>query len=353
MPQKNRRGFTLIELLVVIAIIAVLIALLLPAVQSAREAARRSQCVNNLKQIGLALHNYHSVNEALPPGGQQWSGGTVGGYPSYGWVHGPQNFGMKARILPYMEQQNAYNAINFAVTAIWGTDSAAPYVRTGEFMNSTVMVMKIASFVCPSDGNVPGGVQPGVSYANNEGLNRYNSGWYSSGPTYYMGDDGALKKTRSFASIQDGTSATAAFSEWVKGKGSNQQAGLHQVLQNGPGVTLNPQSVTGNQANQLLAAACQNTPVDLTKTWDFKGEYWLFQDTGRGGGYYHIMTPNKKSCTGPGMDTIIGASSYHPGGVNVLFLDGSVKFIKDTVSQATWFAISTIDWGEVVSSDSF
>jgi len=356
MPHKNRRAFTLIELLVVIAIIAVLIALLLPAVQSAREAARRSQCVNNLKQIGLALHNYHSVNEALPPAGQEWSGGTVGGYPSYGWVHGPQNFSMKARILPYMEQQNAYNALNFSVTAVWGTGSAAPYVRDGEFINSTVAVMKIASFVCPSDGNVPGGGSPqgqGVSYANNDGLNRYNSGWYSSGPSYYMGDDGALKKTRTFATITDGTSATVAFSEWVKGKGNNQQAGLHQVLQNGPSVTLNPQTVTGNQANQLLAAACQNTPVDLSKTWDFKGELWLFHESGRGGGYYHIMTPNKKSCSGPGRDTLIGASSYHPGGVNVLFLDGSVKFVKDTVSQATWFAISTIDWGEVVSSDSF
>src|SRR6266436_10420397 len=100
-----QKGFTLIELLVVIAIIAVLIALLLPAVQAAREAARRAQCVNNLKQLGLAIHNYHSVNDGLPPGGQSFSGGDGGGIPSLGWVHGPQSFSMKTRLLPYMEQQ--------------------------------------------------------------------------------------------------------------------------------------------------------------------------------------------------------------------------------------------------------
>jgi len=356
---KNRKGFTLIELLVVIAIIAVLIALLLPAVQSAREAARRSQCVNNLKQIGLAIHNYHSVNDALPPGGEVRSGGTVAGYPSLGWVNGPQNFGMKVRLLPYMEQQPMYNAVNFQVSAIWNTGPAsdyAPYCIDGEFINSTVAVSRIASFVCPSDGNIPGGNEPqgkGVSYANNQGLNRYNSGWSSSGPTYFQGDDGGLNKTRSFATIQDGTSNTVMFSEWVKGKGANTVFGLNIVYQNGPGVDKVPQNITGVPANIQVAAKCQNTPLDPNNVWDYKGEVWLLHDSGRGGGYYHIQTPNKKSCNCCGYDTIVGASSYHPGGVNVLMVDGSVKFIKDTVSQATWYALSTIDWGEVVSSDSY
>ena len=146
--MRVRRGFTLIELLVVIAIIAVLIALLLPAVQSAREAARRSQCVNNLKQIGLSIHNYHSTNDALPPGGEVRSGGKAGGYNFSGadaWSNGPQNFGMKVRLLPYMEQQPLYNAVNMQVTAIWGTGSAAPYVVDGRFMNSTVMMTKVSS----------------------------------------------------------------------------------------------------------------------------------------------------------------------------------------------------------------
>jgi len=368
--SKNRRGFTLIELLVVIAIIAVLIALLLPAVQSAREAARRSQCVNNMKQIGLALHNYHSVNDALPPGGQAWSGGTVAGYPAIGWSQGPQNFGMKVRLLPYMEQQPLYNAVNFQVTAIWngpgsGNNSNAPYNIDGAFINSTVGMTRVASFVCPSDGNVPGGGSqpqgPGVSYANNEGLNRYNSGWYNSGITYYQGDDGTLKKTRTFATVTDGTSNTAAFSEWVKGTGANIRGGLNIVFQGpcgggkAPDVTTVPQNITGVPANLQLAALCQNTPnaVGGNNTWDFKGEIWLLQDSGRGGGYYHTVTPNKKSCGCPGLDTMIGASSNHPGGANVLMLDGSVKFIKSTVAATTWYALGTIDWGEVLSSDSY
>jgi len=360
--MRMRRGFTLIELLVVIAIIAVLIALLLPAVQSAREAARRSQCVNNLKQIGLAIHNYHSTNDALPPGGQVRSGGKAAGY-NYGgaqdgpaWSDGPQNFGMKVRLLPYMEQQPLYNAVNMQVTAIWGVDGKNPYTKDGEYMNSTVMMTKVSSFVCPSDGNIPGGNEPqsyGVSYANNQGLNRYNSNWASSGPTYFQGDDGGLNKLRSFATITDGTSNTVMFSEWVKGKGANVVIGLNIVYQNGPGVDKVPQTVVGNQGNLQLSQLCQNTPLDRNNIWDYRGEVWMMQDSGRGGGYYHIMTPNKKSCNCCGIDTIVGSSSYHPGGVNCLMLDGSVKFIKDTVSPTTWFALGTVDWGETISSDAY
>src|SRR4051812_43436788 len=135
MREKNamkgrRRGFTLIELLVVIAIIAVLIALLLPAVQAAREAARRSQCINNLKQLGLAVMNYESGNGALPP--TSWLPGSGKG----------NDFSMKARLLPFMEQQAAFNALNMSY---YGTDSR----------NWTVETMTINTFLCPSDGNVP------------------------------------------------------------------------------------------------------------------------------------------------------------------------------------------------------
>jgi len=360
MPQKHR-GFTLIELLVVIAIIAVLIALLLPAVQSAREAARRSQCVNNMKQIGLALHNYHSVNDALPPGGA--SGYDKARSDRLGtWVQPPQNFGLKVRLLPYMEQQQVYNSVNMNVTSVWGTDSGGDKGNSIDggangslpCINGTAFLVKISSFLCPSDTNVPSGnalTNSGVSYANNQGLNRYNSGWQSSGPTYFLGDDTAITKVRSFASITDGTSNTAAFSEWVKGKGGNQVFGLNIVFQGGNAQQI-PYTQTGVAANQQLAAICQNKTV-AQGVWDYKGEVWLHQDSGRGGGYYHIMTPNKKSCFCCGVDTAIGASSNHPGGVNVLMLDGSVKFVKDTVSQATWYALSTIDWGEVVTADSY
>jgi prepilin-type N-terminal cleavage/methylation domain-containing protein/prepilin-type processing-associated H-X9-DG protein len=361
----KKRGFTLIELLVVIAIIAVLIALLLPAVQAAREAARRAQCVNNLKQIGLAIHNYHSVNDGLPPGGQSFSGGDGGGRPALGWVQGPQNFSMKSRLLPYMEQQPLYNTINFMLTAspwIPTPNSASAPVIDGTWTNSTAALTKIIAFICPSDSNDSGlnnggGNQPpqgkNVSYANNLGLNRYNNNWAMNGPSYMQGNDCCYTRPLSFASITDGTSNTVMFSEWVKGKGFNVSGGLNSVYQNGPGVTAVTMGTMGNPANFALAQLCQNTPFNSGNTWDYKGEAWISEESGRGGGYFHIQTPNRKSCNCCGHDTIVGASSYHSGGVNVVMLDGSVRFIKDTVNYIAWYALSSIDWGETIDANSY
>jgi prepilin-type N-terminal cleavage/methylation domain-containing protein len=145
----KHRGFTLIELLVVIAIIAVLIALLLPAVQSAREAARRSQCTNNLKQIGLAVHNYHSAHGAIPPSGAR-SAGWNGYQPGLDFV---QQYSMKTHLLPYLEQQPVFNAINMM-------QNPGPFVVTnnlfqqyGGYANSTAYLTNIPGFLCPSDAN--------------------------------------------------------------------------------------------------------------------------------------------------------------------------------------------------------
>ena len=346
----RRRGFTLIELLVVIAIIGVLIALLLPAVQAAREAARRSQCTNNLKQIGLAIHNYHSSNDSLPPGGEVASNE----YPQYninGYTGGPQNFSMKVRILPFLEMGNAYNSVNFAVSAIWGVSN--PACVDGQLINATIRNTKITSYVCPSDPNAPGQGDPslpGTNYSNNQGLNRYNTSWISSGPTYYQGHDTGLNQVRSFASITDGLSSTAMFSEVVKGKGRDPNAqpldGLNMVYSLSTGVTTFAQ---GEQdADYKLAALCQATTA---RSWDFKGEVWTMQDSGRGGGYYHIQPPNRKACNAAGVDTLIGASSYHPGGVNVLLMDGSVKFIKSGINIRAWHGLGTHASGEVIPGD--
>src|SRR5262245_8269827 len=137
---SRRRGFTLIELLVVIAIIAVLISLLLPAVQSAREAARRAQCVNNLKQIGLAIHNYISTFESLPPAGSS----DVA--PGANWTKAP--FSMKVRILPYMEQQAAFNAANFALDPEWSNGGADPNnAGCWQGANFTVKCIRIGSYL--------------------------------------------------------------------------------------------------------------------------------------------------------------------------------------------------------------
>ncbi len=347
MMSKRRRGFTLIELLVVIAIIGVLIALLLPAVQAAREAARRSQCTNNLKQIGLALHNYHSATDALPPSGQAFANE----YPQLGWAHGPQNFSMKVRLLPYLESGNAYNTVNFNVTAIWGVENAS--CIDGFSINRTIRQTKISSYSCPSDMNDPGQNDPqlpGVSYPENYGLNRYNTDWFNSGISYYQGHDGRVNRTRNFATISDGLSSTAAFSEWVKGKGRDPannaaQDGLNMTYQIPGGVTTFPQGE--RDADFKLAGLCQ---ASSQRSWDFKGEVWTMSDSGRGGGYYHIQPPNRKACNAAGQETLIGASSYHPGGVNVLLMDGSVKFIKSGINIRTWHALGTIDWGEVVST---
>ncbi len=344
----RRRGFTLIELLVVIAIIGVLIALLLPAVQAAREAARRSQCTNNLKQIGLAIHNYHSATDSLPPAGEVYSND----YPQFGWVAGPQNFSMKVRILPFMEQTNAYNTVNFNVSAIWNTGPGSPI--DGIQINRTIRRTKIASFICPSDANDPGTDDPqvpGTSYGQNCGLNRYNTAWVSTGIAYYQGHDGGLQTTRSFATITDGLSSTALFSEIVKGKGRDPannaaQDGLNMTYNSPGGVTAIPQGDT--DADFKLAGLCQ---ASSSRSWDFKGEIWTMHDSGRGGGYFHIQPPNRKACNAAGYDTIITASSYHPGGVNTLMCDGSVKFIKSGINIRTWHALGTQAGGEVIPGD--
>jgi len=344
MVNRRRRGFTLIELLVVIAIIGVLIALLLPAVQAAREAARRSQCTNNLKQIGLALHNYVASNDALPPAGEAFSNE----YPAYGWATGPQSFSMKVRLLPYMEAGNIYNSCNFDVSPMsWGTPS--PPVINGQQINRTVRISKIASFLCPSDTNMVNESDPQTpqyNYGENRGMNRYNDNWTFTGIGYFQGHDGARNKTVNFATIQDGLSNTAAFSEWVKGKGQYLQDGLHMVYAIPNGVTTFPQG--DPDAHYKLQQLCQAT---TSRAWDYKGEIWTLHDGVRGGGYSHVVGPNRKSCNQSGDESLIGASSYHPGGVNLLLCDGSVKFAKNGINIRTWHAIGTIANGETVPGD--
>jgi len=363
--KGRHAAFTLIELLVVIAIIAVLISLLLPAVQAAREAARRSQCVNNLKQMGLAIHNYISTIEALPPSGSSH-------YNASYHVPTTNAYAMKVRILPYMEQQQVYNAINFSLDPEWGTDSSG-----WEVANVTAKAMRISAFLCPSDlrkgnRNDRGATGPNISqttnYMNNIGGNRWYTGGRPDGPAYFPGtgpdsgqNEAACRATLSLAAITDGTSSTAIYSEFIKGDGvdpANARDGLGMIYTGGSrragGNT--PASVIA--ANQVDARLCDQS---TTKNWSWKGERWMCQDPGRGGFYSHTQTPNRKSCVysddnGVNFNTweaIIAAGSAHPGGVNVLFLDGSVKFVKNTVNYATWYGIGTFAGGEIVSADAF
>jgi prepilin-type N-terminal cleavage/methylation domain-containing protein/prepilin-type processing-associated H-X9-DG protein len=342
----RRRAFTLIELLVVIAIIAVLIALLLPAVQAAREAARRMQCTNNLKQLGLAIMNYESSNGSLPPSAYSYPSPFTCG------VSLGNDIGMKPRIMAFLEQQAVFNSLNFM------------NFRYNCPQNSTARVMKVNSLLCPSDGNIPSGTAGGFgqigyhSYPNNIGTIYRNNGGMFDGPAYAVNTT-SYGPTVTIASIIDGTSNTAIFSEFVRGMYKSPSGGLHQVY------VASQTPPTAAVALNTLVASCQSSttmwqenPANNIPTWDQKGSEWLEHNCGQGGCYSHINTPNKKACVFSGDTaphsyyTMIGASSNHPGGVNVAFLDGSVRFVKDSVNPNTWWAIATKAGGEIVSSDS-
>jgi len=356
---RIRRAFTLIELLVVIAIIAVLIALLLPAVQAAREAARRAQCTNNLKQIGLATHNYVSTHTFLPPACVD---STSNNTPQ-------QNYGPHVRLLPYLEQTSAYNAWNHAFGARWNSNSPIQY----ELIQATVLTTEIGGFLCPSDtGRVGtsteniGGVTKYVqdcSYPFNIGLNRRinaappgteSGNWVQNGPAYVLSDwDGACKRPVSLGSFSDGTSTTAIWSEWVKGPGGVPgKNGLGMVYRSGLNMASFPTDIQFAQAVNAI------TPTSNNQQWGWKGEWWAF---GGSLAYSHTNFPNRyafeySDSNGDGndnraMSTLINPSSFHPAGVNVLFMDGSVRFVKNSIAYQPWYAIATPDGNEPIDSD--
>ncbi len=353
--RTGRRGFTLIELLVVIAIIAVLIALLLPAVQAAREAARRMQCVNNLKQFGLAVQNYHDVNGAFPPIGMRLvTAGTATVQPFL------QNQSLKARILPFLEQQPLFNSINFSFGMSTGTAGSSPEDPQG--VNTTLQVVQVNVFNCPSDANIPNPTYNASSYVNNLGTYPAFNGGTFSGPAYYLGVftastalpncSGAANLSGmgpvSISSIVDGTSNTAMFSEGIKGRNATATS-----FGNGLDVTFKlAGSACTLGSDQAIGIACQAATAFGDGE---RGMQWARYYEGRGGGYFHTTLPNGKSCVFTGVGTPpnpYGASSYHSGGVNVALLDGSVKFVKSTVAYQTWYALGTRAGGEIISADS-
>jgi len=366
-PSRDvRRAFTLIELLVVIAIIAVLIALLLPAVQAAREAARRAQCVNNLKQLGLATHNYVSVNNVLPPTsmflGPAYT--TVAGTgPGWGW-----NESWTLAIMPNMEQTQMFNAYNFHVDGLDAT-------------NTTVGYNAVGSLLCPSE-NIkarPYGSFAPFSYRGNHGGPGVMTNWtgtvvelFTNNPAGWWGADSNMA-VFGFEGVTDGTSNTALFSEKLICVTTNTTAGGANAKRALFDTTYPGAYNTGSAAIALQALqTCRSVPgttTDYTVTSGNPTIGGAFWHTGYPwaiwvNGYHHFNTPNGLSCLSQsdtaggsrlwgGTSGMITATSNHPGGVNVCMTDGSVKFIKDSVAPQTWWAVGTKAGGEVVSSDAY
>jgi prepilin-type N-terminal cleavage/methylation domain-containing protein len=338
--RRRLRAFTLIELLVVIAIIAVLIALLLPAVQAAREAARRSQCVNNLKQIGLAIHNYESSIGSLP----------FGEPIRVLYNSAPSSLCM---LLPYMEQSAIYNACNFwnVGNAFWNSTNPA---------NSTVQFTTINVFLCPSDLNRLTFAYGPTNYASNAGSDGNSFGGIGTAPlstnatNAFSGPFHGVGPATRLSEIIDGTSNTVAFSEIVKGIG--QLASNYDVLRPSASPVKVGQTASGNPLTDFNnCKAGIPSATNVSGGWPL-GAAWWWARSGQTR-YNHVMPPNAFSCSfnvnSDSDQNAITASSRHPGIVNCLLMDASVRAVKNTVNNNTWWAISSMSGGEVVSADSY
>ena len=334
--SKSQRGFTLIELLVVIAIIAVLIALLLPAVQSAREAARRAQCTNNLKQIGLACMNYESSVGCLPPGvkGSIW--GT--------WM---------VFVLPYIEQSNLYNAWNGAGD---NTITALQVLTYSSVYNITVSSTRLTSFTCPSD-------QPNAPLATT-----LNSASLPVTSHNYVVNFGNLFFNQDQSSYLGTPFLGAPFSDIGAPL-------LTYAYLGRPGPVNGYQcaklaAITDGLSNTMMAAECIQGQGVSPGPYDLRGFAWWYG----GATYESWLGPNSlipdqmeaaAYCYYPGLNNppciaapiwdlkTNAARSRHPGGVNSAFCDGSVHFIKNAIAQSVYRALSTTQGGEVISSDSY
>lgn len=309
--MERRRGFTLIELLVVIVIIALLLALILPAVQQARETARRLTCAAQLKNIGLAIHQHHETRNAFPAGVAQGELRPFGG--SY-----------LIQVLPYLEQAALYNSINMAIN----TDANA---------NLTVSQLPLRQFLCPSDASRDRYLTANcINYAGNAGHDPHR------------GEGVFIGRPLTASQITDGLSQTVGVAEWIVGPGTRERRSrlgstyrLTRIFSDSP------------SDHDAFARACE--ALDSASIPDhhwFNGQFWL-EGLLNYTLYNHVLPPNRPSCRADQDMSAISAGSLHPGGAHVLTMDGGVHFMRDSIDSRTWTAIGTRAGGEAVGDSSF
>jgi len=323
--RLRHRAFTLIELLVVIAIIAVLVALLLPAVQQAREAARRSQCKNNLKQYGLALHSYHETYNLLPSGEMQpncCNTGVQGGSPRYS---------PNVALLPYMDQQPTYNAISSSYKSLTNGNTYARFSSAPWDTGYSPFLTSIPVFVCPSDTkSAQGGTIGKCNYMFCRGDTTWDHNeWTNNGNPMrgYRGMFGGQGSCRNFRDVLDGLSTTIMMGERIQAKAWNDPLVSHGgVLSNiGSGFRTNP---------SLCLAYAVNGTYTSTAVQAISGTRWPDGAPGFTG-MTCVLGPNKANCTQGGWDGedgIYEPMSMHSGGVQCLFADGAVRFISNSIN---------------------
>jgi len=338
MVRLRSSGFTLVELLVVIAIIGILIALLLPAVQQAREAGRKSQCTNNLRQLGIAAHHYHEALECFPPGR----------------LRGQHLWSQHARLLPYLELDNIYKLIDFNVSPNPGSS----HKKHDDHL--TARTAQIPTFRCPSDINR----MTSNDSHNHRGWGKNNykanagsgTGQWASGNEKSNGIFLTNEVVRE-ADIRDGTSNTALFAEAVLG-----DADVNRIEIPGDWFRISE----SNNTRQEVYNACMNVTPTLGKPHQIarSGRNWVYGNyiPTR---YNHVMPPNMQSCarrdtTSGNLDATVNdkggattASSRHPGGVNVVLADGSTRFVNEQIEHEIWWWVGGRNDGEVVPQDKF
>ncbi len=380
--MSARRGFTLIELLVVVAIIAVLIALLLPAVQAARESARRAQCTNNLKQLGLAMHNYMTSQGTFPPLVQNGSFNVWGNtYGTNGLYFDPWPLDWTASLLGQLDQMPLYNQLNWYVSSGWAGFGSVGW----DPQNTSVLSIQIKSLLCPSENLQRPAIGPGTrkNYVANIGGPANFYAWsgmlvplkdnppFDYAGVYWNQNSGTTFDT---AGVTDGMTNTCMFSETLIGTLPVGPIALSATTRKGtyqwqiPVPNYWDQGPSGGIQAVLFYRTCMAIPgTTLSKAAvaPANGNIWMAANAASclmWDSYNHFMPPNTQSCAasnnfyttsyGEFMDAI-PPTCNHPGGINICFADGSVRFLKNSVQYQVWWALGTRNGSEAISSDSY